>query len=260
MRHEKGHHTGNGPKKGIYLLPNMLTSASLFGGFYAIIASIQGHFEGAATAILISCVFDALDGKVARYTGTSSDFGREYDSLCDLVAFGAAPGVLAYQWALEPFGRLGWFACFTLLICGALRLDRFNIQTAEMRKDRFKGLPIPAAAGTIATLVLFSHSLGTPAESKHVFVIILVYALSFLMVSNIEYMSFKQVDLRKKNTFNVLVSTILIFMVIAYRPTVILFLIMALYVISGPVLSLHRGKSNALLSNDDEVTERHGRH
>jgi len=227
-------------KRGIYILPNLFTSASLFSGFFAIIAAIQGRYETAAIAILISCVFDGLDGKIARLTHSTSLFGTEYDSLSDLVAFGVAPGILAFQWALEPFGRLGWLACFMYVICGALRLARFNVQKDHVAPNFFKGLPIPAAACFIASLVLFTTAVGGLAQLKHIVIIILVYILSFLMVSSIRYPSFKEFELRKQKPFNVLVTTILVLVVVAYKPKIMLFFIMVMYLLSGPAITLYR--------------------
>ena len=236
----KRRRTSGGPKKGIYILPNLFTSASLFGGFYAIIAAIQGRYESAAIAILVSCVFDALDGKIARITGSTSDFGMEYDSLSDLVAFGVAPGILAFQWALEPFGRFGWLACFMYVICGALRLARFNIQKKTLEANYFKGLPIPSAASFIAALILFSSTLGGFAEFRHVLLIFIMYLLSFLMVSTIDYLSFKELDLKKQRPFSVFVEVILILLVIAYKPKVMLFFLLIIYILSGPVITIYR--------------------
>ncbi len=227
-------------KKGIYILPNLFTSCSLFCGFYAIIATIQGRYDPAAIAILISSIFDGLDGKIARFTNTTSQFGAEYDSLSDLVAFGVAPGLLAFEWSLEPFGRFGWLAVFLYIICGALRLARFNIQKNNLESRHFKGLPIPGAAILIATLVLFIDSFGGLTESKYVIIISIIYLLSFLMVSTIDYLSFKELELFKKKPFNVLVSTILLFIVVAYKPALILFLFSSMYVVSGPVITLYR--------------------
>ena len=229
-------------RKGIYILPNLFTSASLFAGFYAIIASIQGRYEAAATAILVSWLFDGLDGKIARVTHTTSHFGTEYDSLSDLVAFGIAPGILAFQWALSPFGRLGWLACFTYVVCGALRLARFNVQKNTMEPKYFKGLPIPAAATFIASAVLFTAALGGLPGSKNILVIVLIYFLSFLMVSSIRYPSFKEFDLKRQKPFNVLVGIILVSLVIAYKPKIMLFFVVAVYALSGPVISLYRLK------------------
>ena len=226
-------------KRGIYILPNLFTSASLFSGFFAIIAAIQGRYETAAIAILISCVFDGLDGKIARLTHSTSLFGTEYDSLSDLVAFGVAPGILAFQWALEPFGRLGWLACFMYVICGALRLARFNVQKNYVDPKFFKGLPIPAAACFIASLILFTTAIGGLPESRHIVIIILVYILSFLMVSSVRYPSFKEFELKKQKPFNVLVATILVLIVVAYKPKIMLFFIMLTYILSGPAITLY---------------------
>ncbi|MDY6879541.1 MAG: CDP-diacylglycerol--serine O-phosphatidyltransferase [Desulfatiglans sp.] len=229
-----------GSKRGIYIVPNLFTSASLFCGFYAIIASIQGRYETAAIAIIVSCLLDGLDGRIARLTRSTSQFGIEYDSLADLVAFGVAPAVLTFRWALEPFGRLGWMACSVFVICGALRLARFNVQNSRLEPNFFKGLPIPAAATFIASLILFLTTVGGLTDFGHMSVLFLVYVLSFFMVSTIDYPSFKKLDLRKRKPFHVLVTSILILIVIAYKPKVTLFFILAAYIISGPVVSLYR--------------------
>lgn len=237
-------------RKGIYLLPNLFTSASLFCGFYAIIASIQGRYEAAAIAILVSSLLDGLDGRIARFTNTTSHFGTEYDSLSDLVAFGIAPGVLAFQWALAPFGRLGWLACFTYVVCGALRLARFNVQKSTTATKFFRGLPIPGAASFIASLVLFTIALGGLPEYKNILIIVLVYVLSFLMVSNIRYLSFKEFDLKRQKPFNVLVAIILMFLVIVYEPKIMLFLVMATYILSGPVITFYRLRKRRAVPKD----------
>ncbi len=256
MKSKRMNRSRSSGKWGIYVLPTLFTSASLFSGFYAIIASVHGKYETAAIAILISCLFDGIDGRIARFTHSESHFGAEYDSLSDLVAFGVAPALLAFQWALEPFGRLGWLACFMYVICGALRLARFNILRNTSESKFFKGLPIPAGASFIATLVLFINALGGLPESRHLLIIILIYVLSFLMVSSIDYPSFKELELKRKKPFNVLVSVILVFLVIAYKPQIMLFFILALYVLSGPAIGLYRlqkkkGRSKTLL---DEVS------
>ncbi|WP_084516929.1 CDP-diacylglycerol--serine O-phosphatidyltransferase [Desulfatiglans anilini] len=238
-------------KKGIYVLPNLFTTASLFSGFYAIIATMQERFETAAAAILISCVFDALDGKIARFTHTTSHFGSEYDSLCDLVAFGVAPGLLAYQWALAPFGRLGWIAAFLYLVCGALRLARFNVQKNTVDPGYFRGLPIPGAAGFVASLVLFTSVFSFDGRAFPFLFILCVYILSFLMVSTINYPSFKGLELRKQRPFSALVAVILTLIVIVYQPKIMLFLILTLYLLSGPFLMIYRRRTR-------EVTKARG--
>jgi CDP-diacylglycerol---serine O-phosphatidyltransferase len=234
--------------RGIYILPNLFTSASLFGGFYAIIASIQGRFEAAATAIILSAICDGLDGRVARFTNTTSDFGAEYDSLSDLVAFGVAPAILSYLWALKPFGRLGWIAAFMFAICGALRLARFNVEKTKIKSTFFKGLPIPSAACFIASLILFATHFDGFAESRDVVIIVMIYGLSFLMVSSIYYPSFKEFNIKHQKPFNILVSSVLILLLVAYKPKILLFLILFTYVCSGPVITVirHYKKQNIL--------------
>jgi CDP-diacylglycerol--serine O-phosphatidyltransferase len=225
-------------QRGIYVLPNLLTSANLFCGFFAIVAATQGHFLKGAIAIMIAAIFDGLDGKIARVTRTMTRFGLEYDSLSDAISFGVAPGILVYLWALQPFGRLGWLAALLFVACGTLRLARFNTQVHVVRSDYFNGLPIPAAAFMIATTVLLLHRLGGTGSTKHVTILIMIYALSFLMVSTIKYYSFKQVELFKKMKFNMLVVVVLLFIVIASEPSIACFVIMLCYILSGPFTTL----------------------
>jgi CDP-diacylglycerol--serine O-phosphatidyltransferase len=225
-------------RRGIYVLPNLLTSANLFCGFYAIVASTQGHFLKGAIAIMIAAIFDGLDGKIARVTRTVSRFGLEYDSLSDAISFGVAPAVLVYLWSLQPFGRLGWLAALLFVACGTLRLARFNTQVNVVGSDYFNGLPIPAAAFMIAATVLLLHRFGETGTTKHVTILIMIYALSFLMVSTIKYHSFKQVELFRKMKFNMLVAVVLLFIVIAAEPSIACFLIMLCYVISGPFTTM----------------------
>jgi CDP-diacylglycerol--serine O-phosphatidyltransferase len=227
-------------RRGIYILPNLLTSAGLFGGFYAIISTIQGRYEAAAIAVIISAVFDSMDGRIARLTHTTSHFGTEYDSLSDLVAFGLAPGILAFQWALVPFGRWGWLAAFVYVACGALRLARFNVQKSTQDPNYFRGLPIPAAACFIASFVLFAIDLGEIFEGKSMIIITTVFTLAFLMVSTLPYYSFKRFDIRKRKPFNVFVSVILLFVIIAHDPKSMFFLITLSYVMSGPAVTFYR--------------------
>jgi len=225
-------------KRGVYLLPNMVTTGSLFAGFYGIVASMNGKFELAAWFILISAVFDALDGKVARMTGTTSRFGVEYDSLADLVSFGVAPGVLMYAWALQPFGKFGWLAAFSYVVCGALRLARFNVQVNTVESRRFVGLPIPAAAGVVASCVLIFYHLGGTGSIKKISVLLLIYVLAYLMVSNHPYASFKDPELFKRQPFGFLVLGIIVIIVIVAEPEIMLFSLASIYMISGPVSSI----------------------
>ena len=223
-------------RKSVYILPNLLTTASLFSGFLGILWAVNGRFEDSALAILISAVFDGLDGKVARLTNTASEFGVQYDSLADLVAFGVTPAVLLYFWHLSHYGRLGIAACFLFMVCGALRLARFNVQSATASKKFFTGLPIPAAACTVATLVFFTAFV--PEEFER-FVpttcLVLAYALSFLMVSRVRFASFKEYGMIKAHPFGSMVTVILLFVLIASQPKLLGFLFLIVYVLSGPI-------------------------
>ena len=257
MRAKRKKRTSTNRRKRIYILPNLITSASLFCGFFSIIAAIQGRYEAAAIAIFISAVFDGLDGRIARYTKTASHFGTEYDSLSDLVAFGAAPAILAFLWALEPFGRLGWLAAFMFVICGALRLARFNVEKASTSSDYFKGLPIPAAACFIAATILFTGALEVGiVEKKDIIIIVMIYVLSFLMVSSVNFPSFKEFNIRNQKPFNVLVAFVLISIVIAYKPKILLFLILLAYIVSGPVITIyHLNSRRSREKSGDPVPE-----
>lgn len=220
-------------KRGVYLLPNLVTTGSLFAGFYGIVATMNGEYNLAAWLILISAIFDALDGKVARMTGTTSKFGVEYDSLADLVAFGVAPGLLMYAWALQPFGKFGWLAAFLYVVCGALRLARFNVQVNTVESRRFVGLPIPAAAWMVASCVLLFYHLGGTGTIKKISVLLLIYVLAYLMVSNHSYNSFKDPELVKRQPFGFLVLAIIFIIVIVAQPEIMLFSMASIYVASG---------------------------
>ena len=230
--------SGRTPRKSAYLLPNLLTSASLFAGFYSLVAAINGSFIPAAWAILVSGIFDGLDGRVARITGTTSKFGLEYDSLADLVAFGVAPGILAFTWGLQTYGRLGWLAGFLYVATTALRLARFNTlgSSGPGSKDFFIGLPCPSAAAMVATTVLLCHHFGILGPVRHYGVLLLVYSLSFLMVSNVRYHSFKEVKWFSQHPFRGIIAFLLTMVIIAIEPKVTLFLIFFAYVFSGPLL------------------------
>lgn len=220
--------------RGVYILPNLFTSGNLFCGFFATLAVFSGRFIHASIAILAAGVFDVLDGKIARLAGANSRFGIEYDSLADLVSFGLAPALLVYSWALKPYGRLGWLAAFLFLACGALRLARFNVQTITLDTKFFRGLPIPAAACIIALTVLLHHRLGFSNTYDQVAILVMIYLLAFLMVSNIRYFSIKGLDLFRRKPFRALVVLILCIIVVVAEPEITLFSIFALYVLSGP--------------------------
>jgi CDP-diacylglycerol--serine O-phosphatidyltransferase len=224
----------NQPPNRFYIVPCMLTICSLFSGFYSMVSSINGHFFAAAVAILVAAVFDGLDGRVARMTGSTSTFGMELDSLCDMVAFGVAPGLLAYLWALTPYGRYGWLAAFLYVAATALRLARFNSQTVASPSHDFTGLPCPAAAGMIATAVMFSsHVFKTTDTVQHITLLLLVYLLSYLMVSTHRYLSFKHMDIAKEKRFQLIVGLILLLILLASEPPITLFGASLLYIFSG---------------------------
>ncbi|WP_461482360.1 CDP-diacylglycerol--serine O-phosphatidyltransferase [Porticoccus sp.] len=225
--------------KGIYLLPNLFTTAALFAGFYAILAGMDGKFEAAAIAIFVAMIFDGLDGRVARLTHTSSEFGVQYDSLSDMVSFGVAPAVVAFSWMLNELGRVGWAAAFIYASCAALRLARFNTQVDVVDKRYFIGIASPTAAALVAGLVWSGYD-ATPS-SQLAAVAALVTALSgLLMVSNFRYHSFKGLDLKGKVPFVVLFGIAMAFVVITIDPPRILFLMALLYSSSAPALWLWR--------------------
>lgn len=233
-------------KRGIYILPNLVTTGSLFAGFYSLVSTLNGNFSTAAIWIFVSAVCDGLDGKVARLTGSTSKFGVEYDSLADLVAFGVTPALMVYAWALRPYGRLGWLAAFLFVACGALRLARFNVQVNTVESKRFVGLPIPAAACMVASTVLLFHHLDrlpqeffqAPLMFKRLAIITLIYLLAFLMVSNFRYYSFKDPALIKRQPFGFLLLAIILLIVVVAEPVEMMFGLMLSYMLSGPVAFL----------------------
>lgn len=244
----------------IYVLPNLVTTGNIFCGFFAIVQAFRGDFTKAAYAIVVAAVFDLLDGRLARLTRSTSKFGAEYDSLCDLVSFGVAPGILLFTWALEPFGRLGWIACFLYATCGALRLARFNVQVNVVEKAYFQGLPIPMAAGIVASSVLAFQDLQLEAVGN-VGLLAMTFLLAFVMVSNFRYRSFKDLDLKERLPFKYLVFGVLIIAVVAYRPEVHLFLLFLAYATMGAISGILRfGKNKRLRTNvyaPAQVTNEH---
>lgn len=243
-------------KKSIYALPNLFTSMNLFCGFYAVLSAVDGRFTHAALAIIIGAVFDLLDGKIARATHTTSQFGVEYDSLADLITFGLAPALTLYLWALEPLGRLGWLAGFLFMACGALRLARFNTAASSGgSSSHFQGLPIPAAAGMGVSMILFFSRIGIDPSAYKIVVLMMLYTLSFLMVSSIKYNSFKKTSLFKSMRFNKLVAVLLILVLIAYEPGIALFVGMSVYVLSGPLGLMVRNSHGKVLDEDDPVSD-----
>lgn len=238
-------------RKGIYVLPNLITLSSMFAGFYSIIASLNSDYERAAWAIMIASVFDALDGWVARMTHTATRFGIEMDSLADVISFGVAPGFLVYTWTLSSFGRLGWLGSFFLVACGALRLARFNVQMGSTEKKHFSGLPIPASALVIATTVLAYQDLIdilerlnlariADAVGKDYWVLALTFLLAGLMVSNITYHSLKEANLKERRPFGMLVVIAAFLAIVAYHPAFVLFLASISYVLVGIAEALYK--------------------
>ena len=302
MTDGNGRRARTGIRRGIYLLPNLFTTASLFAGFYGIISSLKGHalanqlesmrqlgmgeemlaqvgggpdavsqyFVVAAWAIMVSGVLDGMDGLVARLTRTMSDFGSEFDSLADLVSFGIAPAILMYSWALEPFGRWGWLACFLYVACAAPRLARFNVQSGDVERKSFQGIPSPGAAGTIAVTVLFYIYMSdfvaddvarvtlmlkrNVLEFPHWGFLALTFTAALLMVSNVRYRSTKNLDPLKRAPFISLLAVVGFFILVAAEPQLTLFFFGITYFLSGPVEWLlfrrARGTGEASVSSE----------
>lgn len=234
-----------GMKRGVYLLPNLCTTASLFCGFFSVVKSLSGEFTQAAWAILLAGIFDLLDGRVARLAKAESEFGIEYDSLVDLASFGLAPGILIYTWSLYGLKKLGWLAAFIYFACGALRLARFNVQHDDVEMDYFQGLPIPIAAYVIATFVIFyQHQFTFPPEGK-LYIAGMTILLALLMVSTIRYRSMKVVDLNRRNSFFALVLLVFGIFVVAAKPDIMMFVLTLCYVSSGLIeelVTLHQSR------------------
>jgi CDP-diacylglycerol--serine O-phosphatidyltransferase len=220
-------------RRGIYLLPNLFTTAGLFAGFYAIVASMGNRFEEAAIAIFIAMILDGLDGRVARMTNTQSAFGAEYDSLSDMASFGLAPALIAYEWALHDLGKLGWLAAFIYTAGAALRLARFNTQLGVADKRYFQGLASPAAAGVVAGMVWVGHEYGFSGPQASWSIFVVTIAVGLLMVSNVRYYSFKDFDLKGKVPFVAMLVVILIFVLISIDPPQVLFATFLIYALSG---------------------------
>lgn len=236
----------------VYILPNLLTSGNLFFGYFSIVKSMQGDFSWAAAAILLATIFDVLDGRVARLTNGTSEFGVQYDSLCDLISFGLAPAIMMYQYGLHGLGRAGWIFCFIFLACGALRLARFNVQSSIGKAGGdFTGLPIPMAAGVIACFVSFMaevdekeeqlmwalrplYEFFAQTEVRQGFLLVMAPLLAFLMVGNVAYRSHKAIKVRGVSPFRLLALLVVAFGLVAYKPALVGFLFFFLYAMSGP--------------------------
>lgn len=232
--------------KGIYVLPSLFTVGNIFCGFYAII-TLFSHINSpnpdkylvrAALLILASAILDGMDGRVAKLTKTTSEFGVQLDSLSDVISFGVAPGLLVYVWALMPYKRYGWLPAFLLLVCGALRLARFNVQSSHGESNKyFKGLPIPFAAIMIASSVLLSPSIA-PKSFLSLLILFMVYGLAYLMISTIPYRSFKEIDLHEKKSAKVIFLFTIFLIIILIDPPLVIFVIIVTYILSGPLRNL----------------------
>jgi CDP-diacylglycerol--serine O-phosphatidyltransferase len=223
---------------GIYLLPNLFTTASLFAAFYSMVSSLNGQYESAAIAIFIGMIMDGLDGRIARLTNTQTDFGAEYDSLSDMVTFGVAPALLLYSWDLHRLGKLGWLVSFMFTAAVALRLARFNTQLQIADKAYFQGLACPAGAGLVCSFVWLCYQQGWRNVGVTLLAAILAIFTSLLMVSNVRYHSFKQLDFKGKVPFLYILLMVILFMAIAVNPSCILLITSLLYASSGPFQTL----------------------
>lgn len=270
-------------RKGIYVLPNLFTLAALFGGFYGIVMAMNGRFDLATTGIFMAMVLDSLDGRVARMTGTQSAFGEQMDSLADMVSFGAAPALLAYEWALRPLGRWGWIAAFVYCACAALRLARFNVNTAVVDKRYFQGLPSPAAAALVAGFIWLTSAMLVSHREVPIFRAVIsllssdpigradlgwiTFAVTLLagltMVTNLPYYSFKDFGGRRSVPFVVLVLIALLFAVISIEPATMLFILFVGYGVSGYVLYAWRrwrGVPVSIVSTSTDEPDERGLH
>ena len=224
--------------RGIYLLPNLFTTAALFAGFYAIVAAMNDQFEAGAVAIFVAMVLDGLDGRVARMTNTQSEFGAQYDSLADLISFGLAPALVMYEWSLSGLGKLGWLAAFVYTAGAALRLARFNVQLAVADKRYFTGLASPASAAVLTGMVWVFQDYGIGGEQLRWATFAVTVACGVLMVSNVRYYSFKDLDVRGKVPFFALLIIVLVFVLVSTDPPKVLFGAFLAYALSGPVTTL----------------------
>ena len=258
-------------RKGIYILPNLFTLAALFGGFYAVVMAMNGRFDLAAVGVFCAMVLDSLDGRVARMTNTQSAFGEQMDSLSDMVSFGAAPALIAYEWALKGLGRWGWIAAFVYCACAALRLARFNVNTGVVDKRFFQGLPSPAAAALVAGFIWLMTEFGVRGEDLEwlswkqitwtMFVVTLYSGLT--MVTNVPFYSFKDVQMKKSVPFVVIVLIALVIAIINIHPPIVLFSVFVIYGLSGYVVYGWRrakGQQTSLISTSTDEPDERGLH
>ena len=224
-------------RKGVFLIPSLFTAGNLMCGFFSVIATFNGEFINAALFIILANILDGIDGYAARLTKTTSRFGVEFDSLADVVSFGVAPAVLVYIWALVPWDNWGWLAACTYVTCGALRLSRFNVQAQGVSKNHFVGLPIPAAAQMItSTVIMYYYLGGEGSPNRHMTLLLVIYGLAVLMVSNVPYFSLKNNDIKKRHPIWMLVSGIILITLFIAERHFMFFTVVLLYTLSGPLL------------------------
>jgi CDP-diacylglycerol---serine O-phosphatidyltransferase len=250
-------------RKGIYVLPNLFTLAALFGGFYAVVMAMNGQFENAAIGVFCAMVLDSLDGRVARMTNTQSAFGEQMDSLSDMVSFGAAPALIAYEWALKGLGRWGWMAAFVYCACAALRLARFNVNTSVVDKKYFQGLPSPAAAALVAGFIWLMTNLEVNPDRAAWFMFVLALYAGLTMVSNVPFYSFKDVQMKKSVPFVFLVLIAIGIAVINIHPPVVLFGLFVVYGLSGYGVYAWRkarGLQTSVISTSTDEPDEYGLH
>ena len=250
-------------RKGIYILPNLFTLAALFGGFYAVVMAMNGRFDLAAAGIFVAMVLDSLDGRVARMTNTQSAFGEQMDSLSDMVSFGAAPALIAYEWGLKGLGRWGWIAAFVYCACAALRLARFNVNTGVVDKRYFQGLPSPAAAALVAGFIWVMNDVGVKGFEVAWVTFALALYSGLTMVTNVPFYSFKDVQMKKSVPFVVIVLIALGIAAINIDPPIVLFGLFVIYGLSGYAVYGWRkakGQRTSVISTSTDEPEESGLH
>ncbi len=250
-------------RKGIYVLPNLFTLAALFGGFYAIVMAMNARFELAAIGVFCAMVLDSLDGRVARMTNTQSAFGEQMDSLSDMVSFGAAPALIAYEWALRGLGRWGWVAAFVYCACAALRLARFNVNTGVVDKRYFQGLPSPAAAALVTGFIWLMTDFGVSGPSVAWIMFALALYAGLTMVSNVPFYSFKDLSLKRSVPFAVVILIVLGIAVVTIDPASVLFGVFVVYGVSGYVVYVARklkGQPVSVISTSTDEPDERGLH
>lgn len=243
-------------RRGIYLLPNLLTTGAMFAGFYAVIAGMGGDFRGACVAIVVSMFLDGLDGRVARMTNTQSEFGAQYDSLSDMLAFGVAPALICFSWSLSHLGKIGWTAAFVYVACAALRLARFNVQLGTADKKYFVGLASPAAAGVVVFMVWTFHEYELESNAiVAVLAAVITVLAGILMVVNVRYYSFKDLE-RNRVPFVVILAVVLLIVIVSWDPPTVLWGMAIIYAVSGPAMAIYNRRKKFAKNNEQAATEK----